>query len=800
MANIVASGQITLVDLNDAKSLSAYINSNQPKIQIYNPDTGGVTPNWTASPYVVLTPELYVTGTATNIITQAKSVTWYADGVAITSGTGGYTIAASGARALTINQNKLTSGDPHISYMCEIVWTDTTFDADISIKTEIDFSRVSAGQSGADAITAVLSNDSQSIATNADGSGGAYGAATTTMSIFIGAVDDSANWTYVATPGTGVTGTASGTPSGRTYSVTNMTADTGYVDIVASKSGYGNISKRFALSKNKGGSTGQSATSYWMIQSVAAIQKNISGTYTPGTVTFSAKTQTGTGTPSDYSGRFTVDETTDGTTWTNKYNGGTTNQNAYTHTPSAGVKMVRGRLWQAGGTSTMLDEQTIPVVSDGATGQTGASAVTGILSNEAHSVPTDAAGNNASLGGANTTMSIYVGASDDSANWTVTAGTPTGMTGTLSGKTYTVSTITADTAYVDLTASKSGYSSVTKRFTVTKNKQGVIGVPATSYWLTQSISAIQMNISKAYTPTTVTFNGMTQTGSGAPAAYSGKFMIAELQSNGTTWTDKYTSASAESSKVYTPTAQSTSAIKALRVRLYLSSVTPSATNFIDEQVIPIVSDGATGQNAVTAFVWAPNGNVVKNGAGSVIADCDIYDGSTAVAATSYQWYKWDTTVTADQGGGVNWLKLSSTVTGGGTSGWTGDKLTIPADAVTSMTSFKCIAVYGGKSYSDVVTIVDQSDPIQVTLISAEGNVFRNGEGTKNITAKVYQAGAELDEAGTTYEYRWTLRKEDGTVDSTFVDSGKTYKTGKTLTVPSTSVTNIGNLVLELWTK
>jgi hypothetical protein len=87
MANIVASGQITLVDLNDAKSLSSYINSNQPRIQINNPDTGVLNPNWTSTA-VVLTPELYVTGSVSNIIAEAKSVTWYENDVVITTGVG----------------------------------------------------------------------------------------------------------------------------------------------------------------------------------------------------------------------------------------------------------------------------------------------------------------------------------------------------------------------------------------------------------------------------------------------------------------------------------------------------------------------------------------------------------------------------------------------------------------------------------------------------------------------------------------------------------------------------------------
>ncbi|PFY28495.1 hypothetical protein COL54_34660, partial [Bacillus toyonensis] len=76
---VIASGQITLIDLNDAKSLTGYIGSNQAKVQIFNPNGNTYTPNW-ATNNMILTPSLFVSGTATDIIGQAKSITWYEQG------------------------------------------------------------------------------------------------------------------------------------------------------------------------------------------------------------------------------------------------------------------------------------------------------------------------------------------------------------------------------------------------------------------------------------------------------------------------------------------------------------------------------------------------------------------------------------------------------------------------------------------------------------------------------------------------------------------------------------------------
>jgi hypothetical protein len=152
------------------------------------------------------------------------------------------------------------------------------------------------------------------------------------------------------------------------------------------------------------------------------------------------------------------------------------------------------------------------------------------------------------------------------------------------------------------------------------------------------------------------------------------------------------------------------------------------------------------------------------------AECDVYNGVTKITSgVTYQWYKY-VAGTADQGGGTNWLKLLSGTDGGGTTGWTSATLTIPAGAIASMDTYKCIATYNSATYQDMVTLQDQSDPIQLAIIADTGNVFKNGVGAnKNLTCKVYQAGTELDTGGTVYQYHWTLRDASGVVSTSFVD-------------------------------
>ena len=107
-----------------------------------------------------------------------------------------------------------------------------------------------------------------------------------------------------------------------------------------------------------------------------------------------------------------------------------------------------------------------------------------VLSNEAMTVAAASDGTVASLSGVATTATVLLGGVDDSANWALTAGTPSGMTGALSGKTYSVATLTADNAYVDLTASRTGFASLTKRFSVSKSRQGAQGVQGPTVTIT----------------------------------------------------------------------------------------------------------------------------------------------------------------------------------------------------------------------------------------------------------------------------------------------------------------------------
>jgi hypothetical protein len=202
----------------------------------------------------------------------------------------------------------------------------------------------------------------------------------------------------------------------------------------------------------------------------------------------------------------------------------------------------------------------------------------------------------------------------------------------------------------------------------------------------------------------------------------------------------------------------------------------------------------SGSGITDAIAWAPNGNVFKNDeTTSLIAECDLVRGSVVDSTNvTYQWYQFDTAQTTDAGGGNNWRKLTNVANV--TTGVTTRQMTVFPAAVPTYAVFKCVIkdtdassnTYNS-SFEDNVTFEDKSDPVQVTITSTGGDVFKNGVGSTTLTAKVFQAGAEVDAAGTKYTYKWFKLNSSGVLDSNFGGTGINFKTGKTLSVGDADV-------------
>lgn len=243
---------------------------------------------------------------------------------------------------------------------------------------------VLSGISTLDAIGAALNNDAHVVHTNTDGSGGDYSDCCSKMTVYLGDTDVSDDSIFTVTVSAGITGHWDDTS--RTYYVTAMSTDDGYVDIDALygtgerylttrkglrlttragnyllvQSGGAHIRKRFSVSKAKDGKIG---LSYDLHSSTLAVRKQKDGkTLIPASITFSA-TQNDNGLVRSYSGRYSIQETEDGTAYTLKYSS-TADEIQKIYTPSSvNVKAVKCTLLSAGGVSE-LDTQTVIILAD----------------------------------------------------------------------------------------------------------------------------------------------------------------------------------------------------------------------------------------------------------------------------------------------------------------------------------------------------------------------------------------------------------------------------------------------------
>lgn len=113
------------------------------------------------------------------------------------------------------------------------------------------------------------------------------------------------------------------------------------------------------------GDKGEDGRTYILQPDTLVIKQGANNVYTPRSVTFSSFYRDGTtASRTPYSGRFKIEESTDGTNYYQKYVS-SYNESSYTYAPtSTSVKSIRCTLYASGGTNTPLDIQTIAVVRD----------------------------------------------------------------------------------------------------------------------------------------------------------------------------------------------------------------------------------------------------------------------------------------------------------------------------------------------------------------------------------------------------------------------------------------------------
>jgi hypothetical protein len=117
------------------------------------------------------------------------------------------------------------------------------------------------GIDGVAGVRALLSNEVHVLAADASGAVASYDSAWSTIKVYLGLVDDTANWTLAATASAGVDSALSYPGGVARVSVSAMSVDSGYVEISATRAGYTTPPPfRFNVVKVRAGSNGTNGT------------------------------------------------------------------------------------------------------------------------------------------------------------------------------------------------------------------------------------------------------------------------------------------------------------------------------------------------------------------------------------------------------------------------------------------------------------------------------------------------------------------------------------------------------------
>ena len=236
-------------------------------------------------------------------------------------------------------------------------------------------------------MTFQLSNDMQTITSDADGNIPVFPTVATTAKVMYGSSDITNDCSYTITKSDSVTG--SWDVDTHTYTVTGLSADNGWIDIRATYLSNLAVTKRFTISKQKkgeDGKDGEPGRTYMVEPSCNVLKRGSDKVISPNFITFKAYYRDGDSAARvPYKGRFVVEETVDGSTWKTIY-ASSTDEDTVTHylysilTNSSGqavassngstigiprdVTNVRCKLYASGGTTTLMDMQSVAVVID----------------------------------------------------------------------------------------------------------------------------------------------------------------------------------------------------------------------------------------------------------------------------------------------------------------------------------------------------------------------------------------------------------------------------------------------------
>ncbi|MBR9960800.1 hypothetical protein [Anaerostipes sp. Marseille-Q3525] len=380
------------------------------------------------------------------------------------------------------------------------------------------------------------------------------------------------------------------------------------------------------------------------------------------------------------------------------------------------------------------------------------------MDNEYQGVSVDHDGNYVKFPKVTFTVQTFWGQTDVTKDTSFSFAKSDGVNGTFdtSSKVYTVSSLTTDTGWIDVTATYMTYTAK-KRFNIAKIRDGS---PGRVYLLEPSINILKKAQDGSTTPDEMTFKAYYRDGTNsAKVEYQGIFVVEESK-DGKTWTKTYESSSVESSLTYSfynclevktgdylttnagsmivVSKRSMKDVLYIRCRLY----TADKKTVLDEESIPLVMDvealtheqifnlltnnGAIkgiykeGEQLYISFTYAKGGELALGGKNNGNGVFKMYDENNNVIGT------WDKDgINATKGTFSGELKAASGTFTGKLEGVTG---TFSGELKAATGTFTGIC-------SNVVA------PYTASLNNGWVEILRNGQRTAHMSGRVIYKNA-----------------------------------------------------------
>lgn len=218
-------------------------------------------------------------------------------------------------------------------------------------------------------MTLQLSNEYQGISVDSNGNYGTFPSGVTTQAVVMyGTQDITDDCSYTISKSDGVDGTWD--VSTKTYTVTRLNTDNGWIDIKATYLETLSVSKRFSVSKQYAGEKGEQGVpgrTYFIEMSADILKRGQDNKVSPNNITAKAYYRDGDKAErKEYKGRWKVQTSTDGSTYSNVL-ASIVDESEKSYTVGSldrSVVYIRFILYEAGGNNNQIDIQTIPILID----------------------------------------------------------------------------------------------------------------------------------------------------------------------------------------------------------------------------------------------------------------------------------------------------------------------------------------------------------------------------------------------------------------------------------------------------